>query len=362
MTHAVEASTIADAPILVDKFLDAATECDVDCIADYRPDRQPDRRGPGDRHRRHGAHRGSRHPPGDSACALPPYSLLAGDRRAAQGADQGAGRGPARARADERAVRDQGRRDLCHRGQPPRQSRTVPFVSKATGIPWAKIAAKVMAGKSLAELGVDRAARPAAHVGQGIGLPLQQVPRRGRDPRPGDAQHRRGHGHRPRFPAGLRQEPDRRRHGAADQGHRLHLRPATRTRRRSSPWRKMLAELGFSLIATAGTGEALRQQRHPRHPHQQARPGPAEHPGLHQERQGPAHHQHADEKGPQTDEGKIRRDGRDEPGADGHDDHRREGGGTGDRRRCRRRTGACGRCRSISGRQKSETGSPNDER
>src|SRR4029079_8794144 len=37
MTHAVEASTIADAPILVDKFLDAATECDVDCVADFDP-------------------------------------------------------------------------------------------------------------------------------------------------------------------------------------------------------------------------------------------------------------------------------------------------------------------------------------
>ncbi len=35
MTHAVEASTVVDAPILVDKFLDAATECDVDCLADY---------------------------------------------------------------------------------------------------------------------------------------------------------------------------------------------------------------------------------------------------------------------------------------------------------------------------------------
>jgi carbamoyl-phosphate synthase large subunit len=36
----------------------------------------------------------------------------------------------------------------------PRASRTVPFVAKATGMPWAKIAAKVMAGKSLAELGI----------------------------------------------------------------------------------------------------------------------------------------------------------------------------------------------------------------
>ena len=37
----------------------------------------------------------------------------------------------------------------------PRASRTVPFVSKAIGVPLAKIAAKVMAGKTLAELGVD---------------------------------------------------------------------------------------------------------------------------------------------------------------------------------------------------------------
>ena len=37
MANAVEASTIADAPILVDKFLDTATEVDVDCIADFDP-------------------------------------------------------------------------------------------------------------------------------------------------------------------------------------------------------------------------------------------------------------------------------------------------------------------------------------
>jgi len=37
MSHAVEASTIADAPILVDKFLDNATEVDVDCVADFLP-------------------------------------------------------------------------------------------------------------------------------------------------------------------------------------------------------------------------------------------------------------------------------------------------------------------------------------
>src|SRR5213075_2877671 len=45
----------------------------------------------------------------------------------------------------------------------PRASRTVPFVGKATGVPWAKIAAKVMTGKSLAELGVKEP-QPPKHV------------------------------------------------------------------------------------------------------------------------------------------------------------------------------------------------------
>jgi carbamoyl-phosphate synthase large subunit len=39
MAHAVEASSIGDAPILIDKFLDAATEVDVDCIADFEGDK-----------------------------------------------------------------------------------------------------------------------------------------------------------------------------------------------------------------------------------------------------------------------------------------------------------------------------------
>src|SRR4030066_1648500 len=38
----------------------------------------------------------------------------------------------------------------------PRASRTIPFISKATGIPWAKVAAKVMTGKRLQELGIER--------------------------------------------------------------------------------------------------------------------------------------------------------------------------------------------------------------
>ena len=175
MTHAVEASTVADAPILIDKFLDAATEVDVDCISDFEPlegsgfrvqglqENQrslalsnPDTETPNsgeaivigvmEHIEEAGIHSG------DSACALPPYSLPADI--VAKLKDQTG--------ALARALRVRGLMNVQYAIKDgeiyvievnPRASRTVPFVSKATGVPWAKIAAKVMAGKSLAELG-----------------------------------------------------------------------------------------------------------------------------------------------------------------------------------------------------------------
>ena len=65
----------------------------------------------------------------------------------------------------------------------PRASRTVPFISKATGVPLAKIAALCMVGKTLAELDAPRGARDEARGGEGVGVPLRPLPRRGRHPR-----------------------------------------------------------------------------------------------------------------------------------------------------------------------------------
>ena len=58
----------------------------------------------------------------------------------------------------------------------PRASRTVPFVSKATGVPLAKIAARVMAGRKLAEQGIADERRAAVLLGQGSGVPVREVP------------------------------------------------------------------------------------------------------------------------------------------------------------------------------------------
>jgi carbamoyl-phosphate synthase large subunit len=159
MTHAVEASTIKDAPILVDKFLDAATECDVDCIADYDPLAASQRGeaiviGVMEHIEEAGIHSG------DSACALPPYSLS--KEIVACLKDQ--------TKALARALRVRGLMNVQYAIRDgeiyvievnPRASRTVPFVGKATGVPWAKIAAKVMAGHSLAQLGVTEQPDPA---------------------------------------------------------------------------------------------------------------------------------------------------------------------------------------------------------
>jgi len=58
----------------------------------------------------------------------------------------------------------------------PRASRTVPFVSKATGVAWAKIAAKVMAGKSLAELGAKELPDPRHTSVKEVVFPFSKFP------------------------------------------------------------------------------------------------------------------------------------------------------------------------------------------
>ena len=73
----------------------------------------------------------------------------------------------------------------------PRASRTVPFVAKATGVPVAMVAARVMVGATLAELRGRRPARPSRStghvVGQGGGAPVQPVPGRRHPARSRDA-------------------------------------------------------------------------------------------------------------------------------------------------------------------------------
>jgi carbamoyl-phosphate synthase large subunit len=142
MKYAVAASP--EHPILVDKFLDEATEVDVDALCDGR---EVVIGGIMQHIEEAGIHSG------DSACSLPPYSLATEvvDEIRRQTVALALELGVVGLMNIQFAVKD-GTVYLLEVN--PRASRTVPFVSKATGRPLAKIAARVMAGRTLSELGV----------------------------------------------------------------------------------------------------------------------------------------------------------------------------------------------------------------
>ena len=80
----------------------------------------------------------------------------------------------------------------------PRASRTVPFVSKATGVPLAKIAARCMAGKTLAAQGVHGEVVPPYYSVKEAVFPFIKFPGVDTILGPGDEIHRRGDGRRAR--------------------------------------------------------------------------------------------------------------------------------------------------------------------
>ncbi|MES2256948.1 MAG: carbamoyl-phosphate synthase large subunit [Pseudomonadota bacterium] len=150
MREAVKVSH--DSPVLLDRFLNDAVEVDVDCVSDGS---EVIMGGVMEHVEQAGIHSG------DSACSLPPYSLDDGTVAEIKRQTVLLARGlnvvglmnvqfaVQRNKVDGR-VRD----TIYVLEVNPRASRTVPFVSKATGLQLAKIAARCMAGDSLAEQGI----------------------------------------------------------------------------------------------------------------------------------------------------------------------------------------------------------------
>ncbi len=131
-------------PVLIDKYLTDAKEIDVDCLCDGE---DVIIGGIMEHIEEAGIHSG------DSACSIPPYSLskeiieeIASQTRALALKLEVKG-----LMNVQFAVKDN---EIYILEVNPRASRTVPFVSKATGIPLAKLAAKIMIGKKIKELGI----------------------------------------------------------------------------------------------------------------------------------------------------------------------------------------------------------------
>ncbi|PLW67893.1 carbamoyl-phosphate synthase large subunit [Pseudohalioglobus lutimaris] len=164
MTHAVQASD--DAPVLLDSFLSAAVEVDIDAVSDG----EQVVIGAIMQHiEQAGVHSG------DSACSLPPYSL--------DPAVQDQMREEVRQMALELGVRGLMNVQLAWQDNEiyvievnPRASRTVPFVSKCIGRSLAKVAARCMAGQSLASQGYTREIVPPYYSVKEAVLPFNKFP------------------------------------------------------------------------------------------------------------------------------------------------------------------------------------------
>jgi carbamoyl-phosphate synthase large subunit len=244
MREAVQASP--DHPVLIDEFLPNATEFDVDAVADGT---QCVIAGIMEHIEEAGVHSG------DSSCSLPPVNVSK--------ACLDEIRETTTALARELGVVGLMNVQYALRGARlyvlevnPRGSRTVPFVAKATGIPWAKIAARVAAGETLAQLGVSE--RVPSHVSVKIPVfPFRKFP--GIDTILGPEMRSTGEVmgigvdfgsafYRASLAEGTALPRDGVAFLSVDDEHKEAIVRAAR----------QLAELGFSLLATRGTAAALR--------------------------------------------------------------------------------------------------------
>ncbi len=158
MREAVKVSN--DSPVLLDRFLSDAIECDVDCVRDTEG--RTFIGGVMEHIEQAGVHSG------DSACSLPPYYLSAAtveeikrQTRAMAQALNVVGLMNVQFAIQEQLQPDGSKNDVIYVLEVnPRASRTVPFVSKASGVQLAKVAARCMAGQTLDQQGIGAEITP----------------------------------------------------------------------------------------------------------------------------------------------------------------------------------------------------------
>ena len=245
MRDAVQVSN--DSPVLLDHFLNDAVEVDVDALCDGR---EVIIGGIMEHIEEAGVHSG------DSACSLPPYSL--------DPAVQDRLRNQVRAMALELGVIGLMNTQFAIQGDDvyvlevnPRASRTVPYVSKATGRPLAKIAARCMVGRSLAAQGISGEVIPAYYSVKEAVFPFVKFP--GVDPLLGPEMKSTGEvmGVGRCFGEAFAKAQL----GAGDQlprGGQAFLSVRDADKAKAVEIARELERLGFGLVATKGTALALR--------------------------------------------------------------------------------------------------------
>ena len=247
MSEAVRVSD--EHPVLVDKFLEDALEVDVDAIADAE---RVVVGGVMEHIEKAGIHSG------DSACALPPYSL--GDDQIERIKVQ------TRALARELGVVGLLNIQFAIKNETvyvlevnPRASRTVPFVSKAIGVPLAKLATKVMLGQRLRDLGLAEE-REVGHIAvkeavfpfvkfPGVDVVLSPEMKSTGEVMGIDRDFRKAY-IKSQIAAG----------SPLPTSGKVFLSVKNRDKRAVLQAAKRLAEMGFSLVATAGTAKLLKRQ------------------------------------------------------------------------------------------------------
>ena len=244
MRDAVRAS--AERPVLIDRFLEDAVEVDVDAVSDGE---NVVIAGVMEHIEEAGIHSG------DSACSIPPYTL-----------------GPDIVEELKRQTRILAKslnvvglnnvQFAVHKRQVfilevnPRASRTVPYVSKVVGVPFAKVAARAMAGETLPALGLDHDVEPRHFGVKEAVFPFKKFP--GVDVILGPEMKSTGEvmGLGADFPTAFLKAQE----GAGSVlplSGRAFISVRDEDKAAIIPLAQLLVELGFSLVATAGTRAAL---------------------------------------------------------------------------------------------------------
>ena len=242
-----------DHPVLIDQYLNNAIEVDVDALCDR--DGQVVIGGVMEHIEPAGIHSG------DSACWLPSVSLseaaLATIRDWSRALALALGvRGLINLQFAVQNDPEQGERVFIIEANP-RASRTVPFVAKATGVPLAKVASQLMAGRTLAELGLTVEPIPPLQTVKEAVLPFKRFP--GSDTLLGPEMRSTGEVMGIASSTGMAYaKAELAANEALPTGGTVFLSTHDRDKAALVPVAQRLVGLGFALIATGGTAEALR--------------------------------------------------------------------------------------------------------